>query len=190
MFAPQPNMTLSQLKPLLAASDAPELGPGPRAGIQPLPALQKRIDAALENSHLSSEAAQLIRGTILLWHDHLDASHEIVQESKTADGSYVHGIMHRREPDYGNAKYWFRRVGRHACFSSLAEQTRALCQTANQRQLQEKLLLRGEWDPFALIDTCEEVAGRSATDSRVRTLRAIQQAEFEILLDHFRQLPI
>jgi arylamine N-acetyltransferase len=47
----------------------------------------------------------------------LDRSHELSQsiegKGRNRAGDYWHAIMHRREPDYSNAKYWFRRVGQH-----------------------------------------------------------------------------
>ena len=58
--------------------------------------------------------ADAIKSGLLLWNDALDASHTISQELANATGSYWHGLMHRREPDYSNAKYWFGRVGTHA----------------------------------------------------------------------------
>ncbi len=39
----------------------------------------------------------------------LDQSHSISQSHDSAVGSLWHGIMHRREGDLSNAKYWFRR---------------------------------------------------------------------------------
>lgn len=159
------------------------MGPGPRVGAQPLAALQKQIDVLLSKSDVARQALDLIRATILLWHDHLDAAHSIAQEIETADGSYVHGIMHRREPDYGNAKYWFRRVGRHACFPKLAAQAKPLL--ASERSLQENLVSGNDWDPFAFVDACAQADGHPATDPKVKLLRTIQQAEFEILLEHF-----
>jgi hypothetical protein len=44
---------------------------------------------------------------------HLDRSHSISQELTDASGSYWHGIMHRTEGDFWNAKYWMRRAPRH-----------------------------------------------------------------------------
>ena len=49
--------------------------------------------------------------------DFWDASHEAAQQADDLGerdaSAYWHGIAHRREPDPGNAAYWFRRVGRH-----------------------------------------------------------------------------
>lgn len=43
----------------------------------------------------------------------LDRSHQISQENHSVLGSFWHGIMHRREGDFGNSKYWFAKVGNH-----------------------------------------------------------------------------
>lgn len=51
----------------------------------------------------------------------LEKSHAISQSLETPLGSFWHGVMHRREGDYGNAKYWFRRSAKLACFPTLAQ---------------------------------------------------------------------
>ena len=63
---------------------------------------------------------------LLLWNDALDDSHDISQGLSNNTGSYWHGIMHRREPDYSNAKYWFGRVGTHPIFPKLRERAIAI----------------------------------------------------------------
>ena len=40
----------------------------------------------------------------------IEPSHEIVQNGSTPLASYLHGVVHRLEGDYWNAKYWFRQV--------------------------------------------------------------------------------
>ncbi|TWT69908.1 hypothetical protein [Crateriforma conspicua] len=64
---------------------------------------------------LASAAANRdpIASTLWLLAGDLDRSHSISQRLHTPNGSYLHGVMHRREGDYGNAKYWFRGAGQH-----------------------------------------------------------------------------
>src|SRR5262245_29264261 len=107
----------------LISDHIPPLGPGP-----PNEALRPRLEALTMERAFSGkdgvdrDAAHCFLSALWLWYDFLDESHEISQEIETIDGSYWHGIMHRREPDYGNAKYWFRRVPRHAIYEPLAKE--------------------------------------------------------------------
>ena len=53
----------------------------------------------------------VLQSLVWLYVDDLERSHTISQSVESSIGSYVHGIMHRREGDFSNAKYWFRRAG-------------------------------------------------------------------------------
>src|SRR4051812_17852899 len=64
----------------------------------------------------NQEMAEACVAGLWLYHDFLDESHTISQSIHNATGSYWHGLMHRREPDFSNSKYWFQRVGEHPVF--------------------------------------------------------------------------
>src|SRR5713226_9101316 len=56
------------------------------------------------------EMAQACRAGLFWYLDCIDEAHTISQDIETLSGSYWHGLVHRREPDFANAAYWFRRV--------------------------------------------------------------------------------
>lgn len=174
---------LPEFKGLMATADVPELGPHARPGTLAVSELERRLSGFFEQRKIDSRIQPLLRSAALLWHDHLDASHTISQSIETRDGSWLHGIMHRREPDYGNAKYWFRRVGEHERFARLAERVAALLHN-DSGGLSERLIENGEWQPLAFVEECERAEkGKDAALSSA--LRQIQAAEFDVLIEHF-----
>lgn len=125
---------------------------------------------------------------IWLLHDELDKSHTISQGIETASGSFWHGIMHRREGDFSNSKYWFRRVGRHDAFDALAARAAELAAARGHSDVSKVLAPGGDWDPFAFVDLCESTV-RGSSDLHDLCLD-IQQAEWELLFDHCYQAAI
>ena len=83
----------AQLLALLDTPSLADLGPGPRPAIQSVAVLNKILDRQFSVTHLAASAGELIRATVLLWHDHLDEAHSISQHIETPDGSYLHGIL-------------------------------------------------------------------------------------------------
>lgn len=60
--------------------------------------------AQLESDHLKA-----------LWYDlhgDWDTAHRIVQNMYDTYAEWIHAYLHRKEPDIGNSKYWYRRSGR------------------------------------------------------------------------------
>jgi hypothetical protein len=145
----------------------PELGPG-----RPDESARADLSALTLESAFpvvrNVNAAKACLSGLWLYHDFLNESHTISQDLDDWFGSYWHGIMHRREPDPENAKYWFRRVPTNAVFERLAE--------------------RGDWDPFAFVDRCEKARATGSEDERL--CRALQLHEMQFLFAECHRLAI
>jgi hypothetical protein len=63
----------------------------------------------------ASDGSAFSGALLALWWDakgNWEKAHEVAQDVAGADGAWVHGYLHRREGDVGNAAYWYRRAGR------------------------------------------------------------------------------
>ena len=185
------------LRDFIAEAPLNPLGPG-----EPNRDLVKRVRATKPTDIFGgasirdkSMASALFAGLFLLA-DNLERSHELSQDIATPTGSYWHGIMHRREPDYGNAKYWFHRVGRHPVYDDMAPATRELlAEPAGYMPSDENetaFLLSDQWDAERFVDLCAIAAKGSKREERGAALenlcRLIQRRECELLLAHcYRQ---
>ena len=144
----------------IAASEVPGLGEGSQnPSLQSLLSTQP-IGDLIPTVSSSKRLAECESGLWLLAGD-IHRSHDISQDLPSAEGSFLHGIMHRREHDFGNAKYWFRKVGNHPVFQQINDEAGETYQ-----------------DPFDFVDQC---SGASASGT-VSQCQAAQWIEWQMLM--------
>lgn len=94
---------------------------------QALP-VDRAMDHLVVNGHPPSPHAQLVakllkdpalknkqtlEAGLWLYVDDLEHSHNVSQNLHRPSGSFWHAIMHRREGDFSNSHYWYRKIGQH-----------------------------------------------------------------------------
>lgn len=80
------------------------------------------FQASLQSEEPPVELPSLLQA---MWHDgkgDWDTAHSIAQDIDTADGSWVHAYLHRKEGDSFNAGYWYRRANKPAANVSLDDE--------------------------------------------------------------------
>ena len=167
----------SRLNPL----DGGEANAAARPGLEGL-----SLDSAFKGETVLDEnMASACISAAWLYHNFLDESHTLSQQIDTPTGSFWHGIMHRREPDISNSKYWFQKVGDHETFPAIRE---AASRVASGTGGEAAVLTNSTWDPFGFVDLCE--AGLNGNVALDEVCRTVQQIEWEVLFDYSYQKAI
>jgi hypothetical protein len=108
------------------------------------------------------------RAGLWLYFDYLDESHTISQDDESdPDRNFWHAVMHRREPDATNSKYWWRRVGPHPILDRLREHAPTLGYTFTT--------------PEAFVDFCERARDTHSADEGLA--EHVQLLEWQLLFD-------
>lgn len=126
--------------------------------------------------------ARAMLAGLWLWHDALEEAHEIAQALPSATGSFWHAIMHRREGDFSNAKYWYARCRQHPALEKVPGLARHVLGDAALTGPLHAVVADG-WDPGAFVDAVEAVH-RTPDDPLYATAVRLQRLEWEALFDH------
>ena len=92
------------------------------------------FEKTLQENEPRPELPDLLRA---LWWDakeEWDKAHDIAQDIHTAEGSWIHAYLHRKEGDQFNAGYWYRRAGREPFEGTLENEWEEMAGTFLKQQ--------------------------------------------------------
>jgi hypothetical protein len=112
---------------------------------------------------------RVLEGFLYLWNDHWQEAHEIAQEDEgEPDHDLLHALAHRREGDFSNAGYWFRRAGKASAYANLPARVSPLLTGS---PLAAKVLPGGAWSAAGFLEAVRR-------NEQPGLLRALQAQEF------------
>jgi hypothetical protein len=120
---------------------------------------------------------QHARSLLLLAAGDIENAHRIAQESSSVNGSYIHGMIHRIEDDFDNARYWFFRAGVHPASPEIYRRA-----AANSPRIAN----HPTWDAGRVTDWLEEARAKGTSEE----LRTVLRIETEVLLDYLTEHPV
>ncbi|MEO8026043.1 MAG: hypothetical protein ABI823_06200 [Bryobacteraceae bacterium] len=119
-------------------------------------------------------------GALWLYFSAFDESHAIIQDLQSDEAKYWHAILHRQEPDPGNAGYWFRQLGTHPVFKEVSLAASKIVERIPDAEFRCSW---AKWDPFAFVAFCERARHQPGSPSETAA-REIQRAEWQALFDY------
>lgn len=111
------------------------------------------------------------RAALHILNDDLGNAHRIVQDVEDADGYLLHAILHRREGDWENARYWFARTGDHPAYERVYRAALGAWSGVSEW---------GRWRPERFVDMVREA---EATGRLYSEAVMVQSAELHAVLE-------
>jgi hypothetical protein len=194
----RPRPLTTNIQSELSAFPLPDLVPSRSANLSWLAEYLDSFEATqlakdggqLKKDVKSPDDAVALKAGLWQMNGFLEQSHELAQSveggGREKAGDYWHAIMHRREPDYPNAKYWFRRVGTHGIHPFLARDSDGIlseCSSPAAKHWRSKITGNSweKWNPLAFVDLCEQLVDADDSDLLLAA-RQIQLIEMVLLL--------
>lgn len=115
----------------------------------------------------------LVRAALFYYHNALEDSHKEAAKDEGDIAAYWHGMVHRREGDFENARYWMRRAGEQPVFPEM--HSRATDATPHMGR-------QGKWDPFLFVHLCEQY--KYGETEYQKEIAQLQRVEFAVMFDY------
>lgn len=153
----------------------------------------KKAVAALTHKDMKDaqdpKSLPLVQAALYLCFDCWKEAHDIANEHEdTVIGNWLHAIVHRREPDAGNSKYWYARVKAPArVFEAIGNEVLAFLKKLSIVELEPlaKALEKSKaWEPEVFVDLCEKFRETDPSDPSYRVLARIQEIEWRGLSEY------
>ncbi|HWB59515.1 MAG TPA: hypothetical protein VG733_08485 [Chthoniobacteraceae bacterium] len=120
----------------------------------------------------NAQMLALVRAALVYACDGLSESHMIVQAIPGDEAAYWHGMIHRREGDFDNARYWFRRTGAMGVFDDLHRRASAVSSV---------VAAQAGWDAYLYTGLCEQE--KYGEHELTNTCVKLQAIEFRAMFD-------
>lgn len=115
-------------------------------------------------------------------------AHALAQELEGEWGDWWHAILHRREPDFGNALYWYRRVnvpqGVGEALGTKVLEAIGADPGPDLQPLAEAIKKHRRWEPGPFVGACEAARAGRVRPGSVAKLVAIQRLEWRAFLEY------
>lgn len=116
--------------------------------------LRSRID--------SLSVSNLLKGALHLLNDDLESAHRIAMACETMHANYLHALVHRREGDFSNSRYWFNTLREHPAWRELRR-------------------VRPDWSPLKFLAWCESCS-EGCPEQSCQKLEELQAEEMRVFL--------
>ena len=132
--------------------------------------------------------ADAVLAALWLRFDDLEAAHEVVNRIENETGYLWHGILHRREGDYPNARYWVHRAGNYPIYPYLAQGMAAIL--ANMESLNAEAMKSQikTWDSMYFVKLCERAVEEGGDFEKF--CQQVQDLEWNLFFNYCYQSAI
>lgn len=157
----------------------PSLDSKPRDDRLDVKVIDEELQRLWKGGILPAWSEKQVKCLLLLWHDYLEPAHQLAQDERTPEFNYFHAIIHRREGDFFNSRFWLRQVDdRHIALLNVAREVKQFLSEKGEIQLLEEVVKDDGWDSLEFLEEVMKASKLERTSPQVKLLTQIQTIEF------------
>ncbi|HVZ79228.1 MAG TPA: hypothetical protein VHE12_00350 [bacterium] len=158
---------------------------------RPLDRLERgQAPAMAAKAVAASGLKPFVQGALFLYLDCFDEAHNVANDHEGSwQGNWIHAILHRREPDAGNSKYWYARVkAPDSAYRAIGWSVLEILEKDPPKdlvKLRDRVHKSCLWEPETFVDLCDKYRKEDPASVPYRVLVRLQETEWSGLLNSF-----